>query len=220
MGFTQAQLAQVLGVTQAYVSQLECGARALSAKLAARLPTLPKVHHLPATVFPEDGGALDSVNLDLAGDLSAVGYPGFPRQDGLAPKNPAALIVAILRLDHVAPAVMAAIPWLLVRYPDLNTRWLVDQARLKNLQNRLGFLTDLACEIAKARAAAGRLDAADLNRLEALRTELEESRLAKTDTLARVLTPAERQFFEEHRSDRARHWNLLTGLTIAQLPYR
>jgi transcriptional regulator with XRE-family HTH domain len=217
---TQAQLAETLGVTQAYVSQLECGARRVSARLATRLAALPKLHHLPPTVFPEESATLDSVNLDLAADLAAVGYPGFAQQSARPPKNPAALIVSILRPDQVAPAVMAAVPWLLLRYPGINVRWLVDQARLNNLQNRLGFLTDLACEIARARAAAGRFDEVHLAKLDALLMQLDESRLAKTGTLARVLTPAERQFFEDHRSDRARHWNLLTGLTIAQLTYR
>ena len=52
-----------------------------------------------------------------------------------------------------------------------------------------------------------------------MRAELDESRLARVDTLARQLTPGERQFFDEHRSDTARHWNLLTGLTKETLPH-
>lgn len=217
---SQAQLAYALGVSQAYVSQLECGARPVSKTLAARLASLPKVHHLPATVFPTDAAEFDPVNRDLAADLAALGYPGFPPREGAAPRNPAALIVSILKPRQVAPAVMAAVPWVLLRYPEIDTRWLVDQARLNNLQNRLGFLTGLAYEIADARRASGGVDESHVRTLASLRGELEESRLAKEDTLARVLTPAERQFFEEHRSAHARHWNLLTGLTIAQLSYR
>ena len=216
---SQARLAQALGVTQAYVSQLECGTRRVSKQLAAKLAALPDQAQLHATVFPEDLAPLDHADLDFAADLGALGYPGFPRRDGETPKNPAAVIVSILRRAQVAPSVMAAIPWVLLHFPGINTRWLVDQARLNNLQNRLGFLTDLAFAAAESRIAAGRIDDTHLDALKQMRAELEESRLAKDDTLARQLTPAERQFFEEHRTAAARHWNLLTGLTKDTLPF-
>ena len=216
---SQARLAQALGVSQAYVSQLETGARKVSKKLAAKLAALPKLEHLPATVFPEHLD-VDTFDRDIAADLAALGYDGVAAAEGRVPKNPAAVIVAILRRRQVAPAITAAIPWLLIRFPELNTKWLVDQTRLNNLQNRLGFLTELAYEIAQTHFAAGYFDEAHLVRLEAMRGELEKSRLAHEDTLARELTPAERQFFQEHRSETARHWNLLTGLTREQLPYK
>ncbi len=217
---SQAQLAEALGITQAYVSQLESGARKVSRKLAARLAALPKLHHLPATVFPEDLENLDQFERDVAAHLGALGYPAFDAPATGTPKNPAAVIVAILKRRQVAPAVMAAIPWLLLQFPDLNTNWLVDQARLHNLQNRLGFLTALAYQLAQARFDRQQFDEAHLLRLEAMAGEMEKSRLVHDDTLARELTPTERQFFQEHRSETARHWNLLTGLTKEQLPYR
>jgi transcriptional regulator with XRE-family HTH domain len=204
---TQSQLAQALGVTQAYVSQLESGERPVSRKLAARLAKLPDLSQLPATVFPEDGSGLDRHDRDHAADLAALGYPGFSASAPAPPKNPAAVIIAILKRRNVAPAIMAAIPWVLLRFPAINVDWLVAQARLHNLQNRLGFLTDLAIRIRDAAHLAPLLSA------------LEESRLAKTDTLARDLSASERQFFEEHRSETARHWNLLTGLTRDTLPH-
>ena len=216
---SQVELAQALGVTQAYISQLERGTRRVSKKLAAKLGALPTLGHLPPTVFPEDLDPLGEVDLDLAADLAALGYPGYTAQEARAPRNPAAVIVSILGQRHVAPGVMAAIPWVLLRFPGINTAWLVDRARLNNLQNRLGFLTDLACDVARTRAAAWRVDEAQLAKLEALRDALESSRLAKEDTLARQLTPSERQFFEEHRPPAARHWNLLTGLTKETLPH-
>ena len=216
---SQVELAEALGVSQAYVSQLECGRRPVSRKLAAKLASLPDVRRMPATVFPEDLSSLDHVDLDFAADLGALGYPGFAAAEGATPRNPAAVIVSILKRRQVAPAVMAAIPWVLVRFPEINTDWLVAQARLNNLQNRLGFLTDLAYEAAEARTRDGRFEETHLVKLEAMRGQLEESRLAKEDTLARPLTGAERQFFEEHRSETARHWNLLTGVTKDTLPF-
>lgn len=251
--WTQSDLARALGVSQAYVSQLEAGARPVSRKLAARLALLPD---LPAGIVPPRHADLDAADADFADELMALGYPGFasqsrgthaspagspaqesrthesrtgrpPAHESAArgpgksdfgahlPRNPAALIVAILSRRQVAPSVMAAVPWVLVTHADLDMPWLVDQARRRNLQNRLGFLTDLALEVARAR------DARDIvSRLEVLRADLETSRLANVDTLARELTPAERQFFEEHRGAAARHWNLLTGLTVVQLPYK
>ena len=217
---SQARLAKALGVSQAYVSQLENGARKVSRKLAARLAALPKLHQLPATVFPEDLENLDQFDRDLFADLASLGYDGRGAVENHKPKNPAAVIVSILKRRQVAPSVMAAIPWILLTFPDINAQWLVDHARLNNLQNRLGFLLDLAYELAEARLAAGKFDEEHLVRLEAMRGQLESSRLANDDTLARELTPTERQFFNEHRSETARHWNLLTGLTREQLPYR
>lgn len=204
---SQAKLAEALGVTQAYISQLERGRRPVTKRLAAKLASLPELDRLPATVFPEDLTGLEGRDLDHAGDLAALAYPGFASATPAAPKNPAAVIVSILRRKHVAPAVMAAIPWVLVHFPEINDEWLVAEARLANLQNRLGFLVDLA------------LQSTEAPHLVPLRDALEESRLAREDTLARELSATERQFFAEHRSDTARHWNLLTGLTKETLPH-
>lgn len=201
LGISQLALAKALGVTQAYVSQLEAGLRPVTSQVAERLAALPEARRLPATVFPVEGSGLDAADADVAADLAALGYPGFEPRDRHRPRNPAAVIMAIIGRRQVAPAVMAAIPWVLLHFPDLDTGWLVAQARLNNLQNRLGFLTDLALQIK------------DAAHLVPLRAALEESRLAKEDTLARELSASEREFFRENRSDLARHWNLLTGVT-------
>lgn len=219
---SQADLARALGVTQAYVSQVEAGRRPVTRKLAERLGALPD---LPPAVLPPALAELDGQDADLAADLGALGYPPFAGGRPRRARNPAAVVLAIISPRQVAPNVMNAVPWVLLTFPGIDAAWLTDQARRRNLQNRLGFLTDLAIELARARVArageAERDAASDaLAALEALRAELEESRLANAGTLARVLGPAERQFFEEHRGAAARHWNLHTGLTAAQLPYR
>ena len=229
---SQGDLARALGVTQAYVSQLESGARPVSRRLAERLGALPD---LPPIVVPAAFTPLDDAEADLAADLGVLGYAAFAaaaasarRAPFLGAKNPAAVIISILARQQVAPSVMAGVPWLLLSHTGIDTAWLVDQARRRNLQNRLGFLTDLAIELARARGASASsrprididIDDEHLETLVALRADLETSRLANEGTLARVLTSTERQFFEEHRSAAARHWHLLTGLTAAQLPYK
>lgn len=217
---SQAELAHALGVTQAYVSQVESGRRPISRALAERLGSLPD---LPPVVLPPALAQLDGQDADHAADLGALGYPPFADGRPRRARNPAAVILAIISPQQVAPNVMNAVPWVLLTFPGLDAAWLTDEARRRNLQNRLGFLTDLAIELARARVARSTPDADEvrtLDSLEALRADLEDSRLANAGTLARVLAPSERQFFEEHRSAAARHWNLHTGLTIAQLPYR
>ena len=58
---------------------------------------------------------------------------------------------------------------------------------------------------------------------EAIRDKLERlnrSRLAREDTLCRASMPAsERRWLAEHRSEAARHWNLLTDWTADALRY-
>lgn len=206
---SQLDLAHALGVTQAYISQVEAGHRPISRRLAERLGALPD---LPPAVLPPQLAELDGQDANLAADLGALGYPPFAGGPPRRARNPAAVVLAIISPPQVAPNVMNAVPWVLLAFPGLDGAWLVDQARRRNLQNRLGFLTDLALELAREREG--------LDALRSLRADLEESRLANSGTLARVLAPAERQFFEAHRGAAARHWNLYTGLTVAQLPYR
>lgn len=37
-----------------------------------------------------------------------------------------------------------ALPWVLASYPDADWSWLIDQVKLKDAQNRLGFVVGLA----------------------------------------------------------------------------
>jgi hypothetical protein len=50
--------------------------------------------------------------------------------------------------------------------------------------------------------------------------KLEHARLVREDTLCREsMSDAERRWLASNRSPLARHWNLLTGLAVDQLPY-
>jgi len=147
--------------------------------------------------------------------VGSLGYPGFEHlAERRVPSNPAAVVLAILKKSSVPARVTEALPWILLRYADLNWTWLVDNAKLANVQNRLGFLVSLTEELAEARN-----DRSVVEALKAARVELEAARLAKEDTLGRALTEAERQHFREHRSGNAAHWNVLTSLHADELRY-
>ena len=111
--------------------------------------------------------------------------------------------------------VTEALAWLPLAYPRLNWDWLVANAKLRDRQNRLGFVVELARQAAK-RAGSSLLEA----ELSARVAELEPSRLAKEDTLCREsMTRAERTWLREHLPKLAEHWNLLTDLTVEQLDH-
>jgi hypothetical protein len=108
-----------------------------------------------------------------------------------------------------------ALPWVVWQYPDLDWTWLVAQAKLHDLQNRLGFVVGLAREVAKRKGPTATADA-----LGEVEQRLEQSRLAREDTLCREsMTLAERRWLRERRSGQAELWNLLTGLIPDHLSY-
>jgi len=211
---TQMYAAQRLGLSQPYLSQLERGQRPVTPELA-RVAT--KVYGLPPTGLPVEATTSDKV-LDasrLARQLSGLGYPSFAHLRA-EQTNPAVLVLQSLVQRDLEVRLTEALPWVLGTYPDLNWSWLVDQLKLKDVQNRLGFLIGMTKELAVSR---GKFRSA-LEPLSAVEVKLERSRLAREDTLCREsMPPAERRWLTLNRSPLARHWNLLTGLTVDQLSY-
>src|SRR5271157_1624292 len=97
---TQVEAATLLGVSQAYLSLLEKGARPLTAALRSRLKVVRRT----------DG-------VDPAGryhaHLSALGYPGFAHvQPGRPKPGPDSLLLSILAEADVDSRVVEALPWL------------------------------------------------------------------------------------------------------------
>jgi transcriptional regulator with XRE-family HTH domain len=212
---SQIKAAQRLGLSQPYLSQLERGQRPITAELA-RLAT--KVYGLPPTGLPlREATTSDEVSnaSRLARQLSGLGYPNFAHLRA-EKTNPAALVLQALVQSDLEVRMTEALPWVLGTYPDLGWPWLMDQVKLKDVQNRLGFLIGLTMELAESR---GKFRSA-LEPLSAIEVKLEHSRLAREDTLCREsMPPAERRWLATNRSPLARHWNLLTGLTVDQLSY-
>lgn len=204
-GDSQQQAADRLCVTQAYFSMLENGTRAPSGELARKLvrryglsPTALPVSKIPRHVSSDFWAA----------ELAALGYPGFAHlRRGTQKVNPATFLLAALAQRNLEARVAEGLPWLLWCYPDMNFDWLVPQARMENLQNRLGFAVTLA-----------RLAGHQENLLP-WESTLADSKLEKHDSFCKELTEPERRWLREHSSPEARQWNLLSDLRPATLRY-
>ncbi len=213
-GWTQVRAAARLGVSQSYLAMLEAGQRPLTPAVARRAM---RAYGLPPTVL-SPGVAPRVSAVTLAQDLAALGYPGFTqlaRRSGAA-KHPGAVLLTALAQPELEARAVEALPWLLLRYWSLDPAWLVREAKVRDLQNRLGFVVSLAREVAEREGDGPRLAA-----LRTLEAALERSRLAREDTLGpAALSEAEQRWLETRRSDAARHWNLLTDWTAEALRYR
>jgi transcriptional regulator with XRE-family HTH domain len=205
-GYSQEQAATLLGVTQAYFSMLETGRRKPSTRLARNLM---RTYGLPPTVLPVSDGLKNVTPDSLAQELASLGYPGFAhlRRRGLRKVNPAQYLLSALTQRDVEARVAEGLPWVVARYPDMDFDWLVPQARMKNLQNRLGFAVTLA------RLAGGN------DSLRQPEQALAESKLAKEDSFCKDLSEPERRWLRKHSSEQARQWNLLSDLQPDMLRY-
>lgn len=209
-GMTQVEAAARLCVSQTLLSLMEKGERSVTpavAKLA--------VKHLNATpeVLPPSFDLRHSDD-QLAADLGALGYPGYSYLKGKL-RNPAELLLDALDRSDLDARLVEALPWLPLQYPNMDWSRLTLEAKVRNRQNRLGFVLALAARVAQKQAkhdVAKRL-------AEVVRT-LEEARLAKTDTLCQdSWPPSQRRFAHKQRSALASHWNLDTRLTEEDLAY-
>jgi transcriptional regulator with XRE-family HTH domain len=211
--YTQAQAAACLGVTQAYLSMLEHGRRAIPADLAKR--AVEKLA-APVTSLPLPSYQLQTHEPGFfQTQLGSLGYPGFAYLQSARHVNPAELLMAALDENDLDARVTEALAWLPLTYPSMDWSWLEVNARLCNRQNRLGYVVELA------RQAAIRTEREQLAaEITAHLASLETSRLANEGTLCRdSMTRTERAWLQSHRPPAAMHWNLLTDLTVEQLVY-
>ncbi len=186
---TQVDAATLLGVSQPYLSLLEKGARPVTAALRSRVDAFRRA------------ARKESDDERFRAQLSAFGYPGFAHVTPTRAKpSPDAFLVSVLTQSNVDARIVEALPWLVRRYAvQLDLPWLVRQAKLRNLQNRLGFLLQ----------AAG----VESPELSAAVAELDRARLLQEDTLCWDSMPAAtREWMRENRSPLAQHWNVVTTL--------
>ncbi len=192
---TQVDAATLLGVSQTYLSLLEKGLRPVTPELRSRLS---------ASVVARDRGGVSEDR--LRADLSALGYPGFTHiaaTRGLV--RPDVLMVSVLAMPDADARIVEALPWVVRECSDrMNFAWLVRQAKLRNLQNRVGFVLQLAegTSVGVAKAVA----------------ELERARLLQEDTLCwDSMRPKTRSVLRERRSELAAHWNVVTMLRTEEM---
>ena len=144
--WTQAQAAARLGVTQAYLSMVERGERAVSSELASKVV---EVFEVPATALPlteykaraRDAGFFQSM-------LGNLGYQGFAYLRSSVRLNPVELLMEARDSDELDSRVTEALAWLPLAYPHLNWDWQTANAKLRDRQNRLGFVVELARQAA------------------------------------------------------------------------
>jgi transcriptional regulator with XRE-family HTH domain len=214
-GLTQVRAARSLKVSQPYLSQIETGLRAASTQLADKAA---KLYEVPPTSLPlPDQLRIQEVSPDeLERKLAALGYPGFEHVRSKARSNPAEVVLSAVVRPDLDTRLTEALPWILHAYTELNWNWLRDRAKVENAQNRLGYIVHLAKQTARALPEAR----GETQLLSQWESELEAARLASEGTLCRESMPeAERSWLRANRPEAARHWNLLTGLTVEQLPY-
>ena len=206
--WTQGELAHKLGVSQAYVSLLEKNLRPVPESLARKAVSLLD---LPPSTLPVRSDAPVLGADEVARALGTLGYTGYAHLPRAKKLNPAELLMRALNSTNVEARSVEALAWLLVNNPNMDWPWLVRMAKQNDLQNRLGFLVSVACEV------AGRQGQADVAQtLAHWESVLENSRLQKEDAFAPdALTQAERAWLRNNRSDVAARWNLLTSISAA-----
>ena len=214
-GWRQTSAAARLGVSQAYLNMLENGKRPLTPRLTRKLALT--YGFSPEALPVSENFNPPPVNAQyLVESLSKLGYPGFAYlRSHATKKNPGEFLLMALAQDSLEPRVAEALPWLPLHYWRMGP-WLVEQARKLNLQNRLGFVVNLARQVSE------RYPQNDdrTNALRELEARLDESRLAKEDVFYRPpRTPGEREWLLQNRPEEARHWNLLSDLRPEHLQY-
>lgn len=221
-GWTQERAAEKLGVTQAYLSMLEHGHRVLPHSLARKavevLQAPPTALPLREATFGKLLGKEKSSEKDserLRAELAGLGYPGFAHVRGRRRHNPAEVLLNALNESDLDSRVVEGLPWLVLRYTDMDWNWLVQNAKVSDRQNRLGFVATLALQLNGKSTEAQRS-----RKLAEYVGVLDRSRLVREDTLCHdSMTEAERKWLRANRPAEAKHWNLLTDMKAENLPH-
>lgn len=213
-GLEQQKAAEMLGVSQPYLSLLESGKRKLTKKLADKVY---EIFELPPEeiLLPEDWENLpEPGNDELAAALAGFGYPKFSHLKSRAANiNPAQVLFSALKKTDLDSRIAESLPWLVFTFHELNWEKLIKFAKVFDLQNRLGFIVTLARQLAEKDENIQKIA-----RLSKVETELEKSRLLKEDVLANAsLTKAEKAFLKTNRSPEAEYWRVLSDLSVGNL---
>lgn len=209
-GVSQVQAAKLLGLSQPMLSHMETGKRNVSFEVAQRVAEL---FGADPTTLPLNPLSRHSEET-LASELGRLGYPGYAHLSGHL-RNPAEFLLDALDHADLDVRTTEGLPWVVLNYPHLDWSWLVREVKLRNRQNRLGFVVSLADKMARQN------DSFEVrNALEPVLRELEDARLVKEDTLCQESWPLSRkQHVRAVRSKLAAHWNLDTRLSEVDLAH-
>src|SRR5204863_838937 len=186
-GWTQEEAAQKLGVSQPYLSLLEQGRRPLTKRVLSKLQRHVDV---PATELPVEAPKPNVGAQQIAEALGGLGYPGFAYLKRGARWHPAQVLLTALEQSNLEARLAEALPWVVLHYPNLNWDWLLERVKVKDVQNRLGFVVSLTRQLAERQS-----DHATAVRLSEFEQQLERARLVKEDTLGREsMTVAEQRW--------------------------
>jgi transcriptional regulator with XRE-family HTH domain len=148
-GWTQEEAADRLGLSQPYLSLLEKGARRVPEKLAHKAAALYRLSPARLPMKTSSHSVQAEGSDTLASDLAALGYPGLSHLKSRRKRNPAEVVLSALSVKNLEARLAEALPWVLLRYPDLDWQWLVRAAKINDFQNKLGFLTNVARRLAE-----------------------------------------------------------------------
>src|SRR5258708_4888670 len=202
--WTQIQAASRLGVSQPYLALLEKGERLLTTALTKKAVNVFRSSPVELP-YAEPSSKVDPQL--LARQLSGLGYPGFTYLHPRKKENPAVVVLTALAQDDLEARLAEALPWVLLQYgAEMNAAWLVQQARLRNLPNKLGFVADLALRALERQNETGSWRYSALSNL---RETLTRSRLDVEDTLCETsISLKEREWLRQARSSDAEFWHL------------
>jgi hypothetical protein len=197
---------------------LERGKRRLTPGLARKAV---RVYGLAPTALPPKKNFSPETQLDpqkLAENLAVLQYPGFQYlHSHVRQNNPAEVLLSGLNQKNLEARLGEAMFWLPLQYWDMDAAWLVEHAKLHDLQNRLGFVVTVA------RRVSERLNSPDgdrTRRLQKLEAALNHSRLDREDFLFQApRSDEEKKWLVENRTEDAKHWKLLTDWRPEHLQY-
>ena len=130
-------------------------------------------------------------------------------------KNPAEVLLSALKSDNLDSRIAEALPWIIFNFPHIDWHTVIKIAKINDLQNRLGFIVNLAEKL-----AAKSNDSYKLKIIRERRLELTNSRLWREDTLCNnSLTEVEKKWLKNNRSKEAKFWRILTDLDVKHLNY-
>ena len=215
-GLTQDKAARLLGVSQTYLSLLESGERPLTEQLKRKVV---RVFNVELTALPAKMSSykvLKTSDDQLTSDLATLGYLGFSHWKRSRRKNPADVLLSALNSDRRDARLVEALPWLLFTFPGLEWNDVVMTAKAYDLQNRLGFVTNVAKRMAERYGSQ-----ATVQQLKTVEAKLERSKFERQETLCKeTMTRAEREWLKVQRTEEAKQWNLLTDLSPQHLNWQ